>query len=269
MTSERPLKDATGFTGRSSVNALQASPYAVEATDLSFSYGRGQHVLRSMDFAAPQGQITMVIGASGSGKTTLLKLVKGLLPLQEGRMTVLRKTYDSPGENRHITSEIAYIPQHLGLVRSLTVLQNALTGALGRLGLPYSLFGGFPHALIQEAKDRLTRIGLGEKIEEKVYNLSGGERQRVAIIRARMQNPRLILADEFVSQLDTVTTTTIMDALREQTRNDGVTYIQTTHELDLVLRFADRVSVISSGKVVLEAEGGAVDRQTLSEAIRS
>lgn len=252
-----PLSGASAF----------ASGLAVSARNLTFGYAGSLPVLRDVTFTAPQGGITMVLGASGSGKTTLLKLIKGLLHLTNGEMTVLGQTFRA-GDRRGLTPDIAYVPQGLGLVRNLTVLENALIGSLSRLPLHNRLLGGFPPALVAEATERLTRVGLGHKLHDKAYNLSGGERQRVAIIRNRMQNPKLILADEFVSQLDPITQTQIMTVVRDRTRSDGVTYIQTTHELDLVPRFADCVWVIRGGVKVLDAPVAKTSVDELERALR-
>lgn len=241
---------------------------AVSTEGLTFGYAHTLPVLRDVTFSAPKGGITMVLGASGSGKTTLLKLIKGLLHPTSGSLTVLGQTFGAK-DHRGLSPDIAYVPQGLGLVRNLTVLENALTGSLARLPLRHRLLGGFPPALVEEAKERLSRVGLGHKLHDKAYNLSGGERQRVAIIRNRMQNPKLILADEFVSQLDPITQTQIMSVVRERTRSDSVTYIQTTHELDLVPRFADYVCVIRGGTKVLDAPVAETNVAELERALRN
>ena len=106
-----------------------------------------------------------------------------------------------------------------------------------------------------------------EQLEEKVFNLSGGERQRVAIARALMQHPRLLLADEFISQLDPVTTVSIMDSMKEIVRS-GVTLLMTTHELDVVARYAHRVAVLRDGEKVLDCPAAEVTPRLFSEVIK-
>jgi phosphonate transport system ATP-binding protein len=224
-------------------------------------------VLEGLDFTVRAGGITMILGASGSGKTTLLKLIKGLLTPTRGRLIVLGNAEDT-GSAHRLRPDVAYIPQTLGLVRSLTVLDNALIGTLGRVhGLP-GLVTAFPEAHVAEARERLTRLGLGDKIHERAYNLSGGERQRVAIARARLQHAPLILADEFVSQLDVASAEAILNVVKERTRTEGITYVQTTHELDLVARYADHVVVLREGRKVIDGPAAAVDPRTIGEALR-
>ncbi|MBI2887035.1 MAG: ATP-binding cassette domain-containing protein [Chloroflexi bacterium] len=240
---------------------------AVETRDLWFSFSGGGPVLRGVDLDAARGQVTVVLGASGSGKTTLLKLLKGLLAPQRGSIRVLGRTTSPGGRGIRLDAAVAYIPQNLGLVRNLTVLENTLTGALGRMGALPALLMAFPPEWIKEATGFLERLGIAHKLEEKVYNLSGGERQRVAIARALMQRPQLLLADEFVSQLDPVTTVSIMDSVRE-TVVTGLTVIMTTHELDVVARYADHVAVLRDGQKVLDLPAAEVNPRLLSQVIK-
>jgi phosphonate transport system ATP-binding protein len=202
----------------------------------------------------------MVLGRSGSGKTTLLKLLKGLLVAERGTVTSgIAATFGSAG--------VAYIPQTLGLVRNMTALENALMGALVRTGLARSLVRSFPGDTVEEARAILSRLGLGTKASEPVFNMSGGERQRVAIARALMQHPALILADEFVSQLDYHTGEEIMEMMRE-VADTGVGVVMTTHEVDVALRYADVVAVMKEGRVVHSAQRDSMTEERLLELLK-
>lgn len=253
--------------GQMTVNLAPAvQPAAIEARDLWFAYGKGQPVLRGVGLAAAQGRITMILGASGGGKTTLLKIMKGLVRPGRGEITVLGRSRPAAGGGR-LDPTIAYIPQQLGLVRTLSVLDNTLTGALGRVGTVPSLLKLFPRPVVEQAHETLRILGIGHKAHEKVANLSGGERQRVAIARALMQEPTLILADEFVSQLDPATTTEIMETMRAVAQR-GVALLMTTHELDIVSRYADRVVVLRNGEKVLDCPAAEVSTEDLAATIR-
>jgi len=227
-----------------------AGRLALEAGDVWFSYGGGRQVLRGVSFAARPGEITMVLGVSGSGKTTLLKLFKGLLAPRQGSVLVLGAPVVSARRAR-LDPRVAYIPQHLGLVRTLTVLDNVLAGVLGRVPPLPSLLRRFPHAQVARARDLLTRLGIGNKAETRAHALSGGERQRVAIARALMQAPLILLADEFVSQLDIHTSRDMLTIVRSIV-DTGVTAIVATHEVELVDRYADSVVVLRNGEKVLD-----------------
>ncbi|MBI3964263.1 MAG: ATP-binding cassette domain-containing protein [Chloroflexi bacterium] len=233
------------------MNSRQApEPPALEARDIYFSYAKARPLLKGVSLSAESGLITMVLGASGSGKTTLLKLAKGLLVPQQGSITVLGEP-TARARRGKLDARVAYIPQHFGLVRNLTVLDNTLIGVLGQVGTWQSLFRRFPREYVQQAYQTLGALGIEHKATEKVHALSGGERQRVAIARALMQRPQLILADEFISQLDPVTSVEIMDVMRGIARR-GLALVMTTHEMDIVTRYADRTVVLRDGEKVLD-----------------
>lgn len=254
-----------GATALNGYHPARRAP-ALEARDLWFAYTPGRPVLKGVSIVAEEGLITMVLGASGSGKTTLLKLAKGLLVPQQGSLIVLGRPMAARRSLR-LDERVAYIPQHLGLVRNLSVLDNTLTGALARVGTVPGLLKLFPREAVRQAHQILAALGIGHKAEEKVYTLSGGERQRVAIARALMQQPRLILADEFISQLDPVTSWEIMDIMQQIAR-EGLTLVMTTHELDIVARYADHVVVLRDGEKVLDRRAAEVSREELNLSMK-
>jgi phosphonate transport system ATP-binding protein len=240
----------------------------VEVRDLSFGYRRKQAVLRGVSLGIPAGRLTMVLGASGSGKTTLLKLVKGLARPDEGEVCVLGAPLRFRGPRGRLDGRVAYIPQQLGLVRSRSVLDNTLAGALASVPAWRGLTGMFPRDVVEQARQTLDALGVGHKANDKVRMLSGGERQRVAIARALVQSPQVLLADEFVSQLDPVTTAEIM-TLVQGVAASGVTVLMTTHELDLIARFAEWVIVLRNGEKVLDCAPGAVTAEQLAAVMRA
>lgn len=243
------------------------APPALALRDVWFSYVPGHPVLTGVSIDAALGQITMLLGTSGSGKTTILKLVKGLLVSHRGSIQVLGRPVAAAARGAQLDAMVAYIPQHLGLVRNLPVLDNVITGALGQIGTLPSLARVFPEGRVREAHALLEQLGIGHKSREKVHTLSGGERQRVAIARALMQRPRLILADEFISHLDPITSIDIMEIMRE-IASGGVALVTTTHELHIVARYADRVVVLRRGRTVLNCPAAAAKIEDLAEVMR-
>ncbi len=223
-------------------------------------------VLRGVSIDIPERQVTAILGASGSGKTTLLRLVKGLDRPIAGEITISGRA--RPGRGWRLDPGVAYIPQQLGLVRSRSVLENTLTGAISRVPAWRALLGWFPAGVVAEARATLDSLGIAHKTDERVRNLSGGERQRVAIARALMQRPSVILADEFVSQLDPTTARETLTLFRKVV-DAGVTVIMTTHELDVVKEFADRVVVLRGGEKVLDADVAEVTIAQLAAVIRA
>lgn len=238
---------------------------AVEVSDAWFRYGRRDFVLRGVSLAVTPHRVTTILGASGSGKTTLLRLIKGLDHPERGEVRIAGVVRRSRPHWR-LDPRIAYIPQQLGLVRGRTVLENTLTGALSRTSGWRTLSGRFPRALVDEARTTLDTLGIGHKSGERVRALSGGERQRVAIARALMQQPAVILADEFVSQLDPATTRETLSLMRGITQR-GVTLLMTTHELDVVEHFADRVVLLRAGQKVLDEAAGVTSSAGLAGAM--
>jgi phosphonate transport system ATP-binding protein len=226
---------------------------ALETTELTFAYRAGQPVLRNVALSARAGEVTMVLGVSGSGKTTLLKLCKGLLVSQKGTVRVLGQPVAPAAGRGRLDSRVAYIPQQLGLVRTLSVMENVLTGALARLPVAPSLVGAFPAVEQKLAEELLGRVGIRQKAQEKVFALSGGERQRVAIARALMQVPQVLLADEFISDLDPVTSEMIMRII-SRIADEGVAVVMTTHEMGIVRAYGGHVVVLRNGEKVLDLE---------------
>lgn len=245
-----------------------SKPPAVRVRDLWFGYRAQAPVLRSISMDVGEGALMMVLGASGSGKSTLLKLVKGLLAPERGEILVFGDAVQPGGMRQRLDPAVAYIPQQLGLIRGRTVLENALMGSLGRIAPWRGLTGTFPRDTVELAHHTLEALGLAHKTHEKVRSVSGGERQRVAIARALIQQPRVLVADEFVSQLDPATTAEMMTLIREVAAT-GVAVLMTTHELDVVTGFADELVVLRDGEKLLQCparEVGSADLRRMMKA---
>lgn len=218
----------------------------LEARDIWFSYDGRSDILAGVNVEFTEGLMTMMLGRSGSGKTTFLKILAGLINPARGEVILSNK-----GEEASHKRRIAYIPQNLGLVRNMTALDNVVMGALGYTGTIRSIFKNFPREIYDKAHKILSDLGIADKSGKKVWNLSGGERQRVAIARALIQDPKIILADEFVSQLDPVTSLEILALMKELTLQK-IAFLITTHDVDLVKKYADRLIIMKNGKISRE-----------------
>ena len=227
---------------------------ALAARDVWFSYDGRAFALRGVDLEIERG-MTMALGRSGSGKTSLLRVLAGLVQPQRGMVA-------GTGQ-----STVAYVPQTLGLLRGMTALDNTLAGSLRETGTARSLLRLFSKHTKEEAKHTLHTLGLGHKVHEQVRSLSGGERQRVAIARALMQHPDVVLADEFVSQLDPVTTSEILEQMRGIAAQ-GVAFLITTHETDIVASHADHVVVLRDGEVAYANGAGGLSTAGLVEHLK-
>lgn len=218
---------------------------AVRLVNVTFAYDDRHAILRDVSLTVPTGARVVLMGPSGSGKTTLLRIVRGLARPQQG---IVRVFGDDPA-NVPMT-DVGYIPQQLGLLRSRTALQNVLVGALCRLPAWQSLVGVFPPSDVEEASRMLDVVGLGHKVREQAFRLSGGQRQRVAIARTLMQRPRLILADEFVSDLDQKTAEEILNLIDTLARASGVTLVMATHDRWVAEEFSDTMAELRDGALV-------------------
>ena len=246
--------------------SLISTKKIIQMNDVWTSYDSKSFALEAINMSIDRGANYAIVGVSGSGKSTLLKLLNGMMIPSKGTIKV---DYITPNINdkkfKKMMHTIGYIPQSLGLVKNVTVLENALIGSLPRLNRIQSFLKKFPDEEIAEAKRILKLVGLEGKESRKAYMLSGGEKRRVAIARALMQKPTILLADEIVSELDHVTAREIMDLIADAQKRTNLTAIMVHHDMKLALEYATRVAVIQEGKKTLEigVEGDKiVDFQT-------
>ena len=233
--------------------SLISTKKIIQMSNVSTSYDSKNFVLKGINLSIDRGTNYAIVGQSGSGKSTLLKLMNGMMISSNGTIKI---DYVVPDMNdkkfKKMMHTIGYIPQSLGLIKNITVIENILIGALPRLSKTQSLFKRFPEHEIQEAKRILKLVALSGKENRKVYMLSGGEKRRVAIARALMQKPTILLADEIVSELDHVTAHEIMDLIADAQKQMNLTAIMVHHDMQLALEYANRVAVIKEGEKILE-----------------
>ena len=203
------------------------------------------------------GEHVALIGPSGSGKTTLLRTLNGAQPLTGGEVFAngIALTGLASNELRSIRRSIGWIPQSLGLVPNLRVIQNLMLGSSGRASIWQLLRKlTFPTREDQlAALTHLDRVGIGEKLFERTSSLSGGQQQRVAIARTLFQNPTSILADEPVSAVDPARAVDLVKLLTELATENGVSLVMSIHNLELARRFFPRLIGLRSGKVVIDS----------------
>ena len=246
--------------------SLISTKKIIQMNDVWTSYDSQSYALEGVNLSIDRGTNYAIVGQSGSDKSTLLKLMNGMMTPSKGAIKI---DYLTPNMNnkkfKKMMHTIGYIPQSLGLVKNVSVLDNILIGALPRLNRIQSILKQFPEHEIQEAKRILKLVGLSGKESRKAYMLSGGEKRRVAIARALMQKPTILLADEIVSELDHVTSREIMNLVLDAQKKMNLTAIMVHHDMKLALEFANRVAVIKEGQKILEigVEGDTiVDFQT-------
>lgn len=204
----------------------------IHTLDFSFPDSDFRLSIPELDVAA--GEKLAVIGPSGSGKTTLLNLVAGIVTPQKGRVRVGESdvgTLSDAGKRNFRITTIGFVFQDFELLEYLNVLDNVLH--------PYRITGALK--LTREVRDRaaslLENMGLGDKLRRGVERLSQGEKQRVAICRALLPSPRLVLADEATGNLDPRNKGHILDLLFESVDDHGATLLAVTHDHELLPRF--------------------------------
>ena len=198
----------------------------IELTSVSKVYKDGDQTTKAVDdvsMKVEQGDFVSIIGHSGSGKTTLLSLMGGLTKPDSGRVVIegadiWSMSDDALSEFRN--RNVNFIFQFASLVPTLTVLDNVL--------LPTAFGPGDARVQIEYARELLSMVGLGEKMKSYPSRLSGGQQRRVAIARAFINSPRVVLADEPTGDLDEQTESEILDIFRKQNKA-GTTFIIVTH----------------------------------------
>ncbi len=202
---------------------------------LSHRYGDRQ-VLALDAWRAAVGEHWLVLGASGSGKTTLLGVLGGLLRPTAGRVTVAGQdlaALSGPALDRFRGQHVGFVPQKLHLIPSLDVEAN-LVLAQYLAGLPQD------HA---RAREVLGALGLAERRHARPAELSHGQAQRVAVARAVVNRPRLLLADEPTSNLDDANCAQAIELLESQARACGATLVVATHDQRVRARFEHRIEL--------------------------
>jgi len=206
----------------------------ISITDLRFRYSEGDFALKVPQLEVAAGERVAVIGPSGSGKTTLLNLIAGIRLPQQGRILTAQTEVNALSETERRNFRIQMVGlvfQEFELLEYLTVLDNVL--------LPYRINGALELTSEVRVRARVLaeEVGLSDKLKRYVDQLSQGERQRVAICRALLSNPKLILADEPTGNLDPANKDRVLDILFDYAEKQGATLITVTHDHDLLPRF--------------------------------
>jgi putative ABC transport system ATP-binding protein len=225
----------------------------VELRGVTKAYREGDServVLRGVDATIHRGELCVLVGRSGSGKSTLLNLIGGIDVPTAGDVVVDGVSLGRAGEAERTLlrrRHVGFVFQFFNLIPTLTAEEN--------LRLPLELNGQSPGAARARARAFLTEIGLADRGAAFPEHLSGGEQQRVAVARAIVHEPLLVLADEPTGNLDLETGRGVLELLARLTRQAGRTMVMATHSAE-VMGLADRVFRLRQGRLV-EGEGSA------------
>lgn len=221
----------------------------LQISDLHFQYPASDFKIEVSDIKITQGSKIAISGKSGSGKTTLIHLISGILKPQSGEILFFDKSITDMNDNdirKHRISNIGFIFQEFELLDYLNVMDN--------LVLPYKINKSL--SLDEEIKDKAkeiaNRIGIGNKLDQHPKQLSGGERQRLAIARALITAPPLIIADEPTGNLDDKTSNIVMDEITDQVSYTNSTLIMISHNNELISSFDEIIDIQESPNIITQ-----------------
>ena len=206
-------------------------------------HGRPHTVLDGVSATIARGELIVLVGRSGSGKSTLLNMIGGLDRPSRGELRIGGQALSGLSEDglaRLRRSEIGFVFQFFNLVPTLTALENLL--------LPLDLLGVEREEALARARGWLDTVGLSGRGDSFPEELSGGEQQRIALARALIHRPGLVIADEPTGNLDLETARQVLALLDDLCRREGTTLVMATHSPEVV-GVADRVFAIHEGRL--------------------
>jgi putative ABC transport system ATP-binding protein len=221
----------------------------VSVHHLNHSFGHGElkkEVLSDINLEIDPGEIVIMMGPSGSGKTTLLTLIGGLRSVQEGSLKVFDQELKGASKEQVISirQEIGYIFQAHNLLEFLTAWENVQTALELHADIPEQEYR-------ERAEAMLKTVGLAHRINYFPENLSGGQKQKVAIARALVSHPKLVLADEPTAALDSKSGRDVVELMQQLSQEQGCPILVVTHD-NRILDIADRIVQMEDGRLTQE-----------------
>ncbi|GFN37198.1 methionine ABC transporter ATP-binding protein [Tepidimicrobium xylanilyticum] len=219
----------------------------IEIKGLSKFYGDIK-VLDDISLEIKEGEIYGLVGRSGAGKSTLLRCINRLEDFQSGSLKVDGvEVRDLEGTKlREFRKNIGMIFQNFSLMQRRSVYEN--------IALPMECWGYNKDEIDKRVRELAEVVEITDKLSSKPRELSGGQQQRVAIARALSLNPKILLSDEATSALDPKTTDSILSLLKRINRNLGITIVIVAHQMSVIKRVCDKVSVLDQGKIALDGK---------------
>jgi putative ABC transport system ATP-binding protein len=225
----------------------KADELAVICRGVAKSYGTAGevvHALRDVDLDVRTGELLMLVGPSGCGKTTLISIIAGILDQDRGDVRVFGadvKAMRQREKAKFRGRTVGFVFQQYNLLPALTAAENA--------AVPLLVMGTSRKEAVQRAEAMLEKVGLAERTRSLPAQLSGGQQQRIAIARALVHEPKLIVCDEPTSALDQDTGRRVMELLREVAVAPGRALVIVTHD-SRTFHFADRIARMNDGSIV-------------------
>jgi phosphonate transport system ATP-binding protein len=231
------------------------------------SYGRDAPVLKGLNLEVRGESLVSVIGASGAGKSTLLRCINRLVEPSAGeiRLNDLTLTALKGRELRLARRRIGMIFQSFNLIDRLTVMENVQCGRMGYIPTWRAALRRFPRQDIRRAFELMERVGIAHYANKRADALSGGERQRVGVVRALMQQPEILLADEPTASLDPKTSEQIMALLRDLSREMKLPVLINIHNVEEARTYTDRIVGMRFGRIIFDNPPDKLDRAAMDE----
>jgi putative ABC transport system ATP-binding protein len=229
-----------------------ATPQAARCRGVVKEFGSGQakvRVLRGIDMDIHAGETTFLVGPSGCGKTTLISVIAGLLRPNAGTVELFgEKTSKMPSGKlvRFRSTQLGFIFQQFNLLPSLTAAENA--------AVPLVVQGMSLGRAVRKSNELLDRLEMGAHKSKYPNQLSGGQQQRIAIARALVHEPRLVICDEPTASLDAQTGHAVMTMLQKLASAPGRAVVVVTHD-SRIYSFADRIVTMSDGQIIAVQPG--------------
>ena len=238
----------------------------LECEKLCKAYGNTP-ALKDISFEVAEGELISVIGPSGAGKSTLLRCINRMVEPTSGKIIFNSIDLSKLGKNdlRVQRRQIGMIFQHYNLVNRLSVIENVLHGRLGYKSTLDGILTRYSEEEKVNAFKILAKLGLEEHAYKRCDELSGGQKQRVGIARALIQGPKLLLCDEPIASLDPGSAKIIMDYIKNINKEMGITCLVNLHQVDVALRYSDRIIGIRKGEVIYDDLPENLQRETIHE----
>lgn len=233
--------------------------------NLTKSYGQGKPVLKDLNLEVAGSGITSIIGSSGAGKSTLLRCINRLIEPNSGsiRLDGTDLTRLKGAALREARRSIGMVFQSFNLLDRLSVMENVLAGRLGYVNFWQAATRRYPQKDINRAYELLQLVGMEDYVNQRATELSGGQRQRVGVVRALMQEPRLLLADEPTASLDPRTSEQIMALLRQISNDLSLPVIINIHNVHQAKEYTDRIVGLRGGRIMFDGTPDELDDAAL------
>ena len=236
-------------------------------TDLVKRYGTGDPVLKNLNLTIEGETVVSVIGSSGAGKSTLLRCINKLVEPSSGSIELngTELTGLQGRALREARRKIGMVFQGFNLVDRLTVMENVMSGRLGYISTWAALSRRYPREDIRHAFELMERVGIAHYADKRADELSGGERQRVGVVRALMQRPEILLADEPTASLDPKTSEQIMQLLRDLAGELKLPVLINIHNVNEAKQYTDRIVGMRYGRIIFDSVPADLTDEAMEE----